>query len=67
MRQADRDSDMDEQDKYHTEMDLMRKHAEQRVAVMQGENIQLDDELEEVRNCLSIFRKLFLSKIGIGL
>ena len=49
MRQADRDSDMDERDKYNTEMDLLRKHAEQKVAVMQGENIQLDDELEEVR------------------
>ena len=49
MRQADRDSDMDERDKYSTEMDLLRKHAEQKVAVMQGENIQLDDELEEVR------------------
>ena len=54
MRQADRDSDMDERDKYNTEMDLLRKHAEQKVAVMQGENIQLDDELEEVRIKLGI-------------
>ena len=52
MRQADRDSDLDERDKYHTEIDLLKKHAEQRVAVMQGENIQLDDELEEASHSL---------------
>ena len=60
MRQADRDSDMDERDKYSTEMDLLRKHAEQKVAVMQGENIQLDDELEEVRIKEGIFMILYL-------
>ncbi len=38
---------MDEDDKYQTEMGLLTKHAEQRIAVMQGEDIHIDDEMEE--------------------
>ncbi len=49
MKAADRDSDMDDQDRYNAEMDLLKKHAEQRIAVMQGEKIKIDDEMEEVK------------------
>ncbi len=47
-RAADRDSDADEDERYEAEMRLMTKHAEQRVAIEQGENLKLEDEMEEV-------------------
>ena len=54
MKAADHDSDMDEQDRYNAEMDLLKKHAEQRIAVMQGEKIKIDDEMEEVKTGVQV-------------
>ena len=47
-KQIDNDSDMDDDDRHDAELELMKKHAEQRIAIMQGEQIEIEDEMESV-------------------
>ena len=47
-KQLDNDSDIDDDQRHDQELELMRKHAEQRIAILQGEKIELEDEMEGV-------------------
>lgn len=44
----DIDSDMDEEERHQHELNMMKKHAEQSIAILQGEKIDIEDELEVV-------------------
>ncbi|CAH1782700.1 unnamed protein product [Owenia fusiformis] len=44
-----KDSDAEEDEKHTAQIELMKKHAKQKIAVLEGEKLKLDDELEEIR------------------
>lgn len=43
-----KNEDSDEDIAAENELNLLKKHAEQRIAILQGEKIEIEDEMEEV-------------------
>nr|KAG5698070.1 hypothetical protein BaRGS_016718 [Batillaria attramentaria] len=46
---AENNGEEDDEDTQRAALDLMRQHARQRIAVMQGQQLNIDDELAEIR------------------
>ena len=44
----DADSDMDDDERHLLEMEMMKKHAQQTISVLQGDTIKLEDEMDKV-------------------
>ena len=47
-RSVAEDPDMDEMDQHRSEADMMKKHMQQKLAVLQGETLRIEDEVDEV-------------------
>lgn len=48
---AENNGEENDEDTHRAALELMRHHAQQRIAVMQGGQLNIDDELEQVAVC----------------
>ena len=46
---AENNGEEDDEETHRAALELMKKHAQQRIAIMQGQQLNIDEELEEVR------------------
>ena len=46
---AENNGEEDDVETHQAALELMKKHAQQRIAVMQGQQLDIDEELEQVR------------------
>jgi hypothetical protein len=48
-RAAEVNGEEDDEATHRANLELMKKHAEKRIALMQGDQLNIDEELEQVR------------------
>lgn len=60
---AENNGEEDSEDTQRAALELMRYHAQQRIAIMQGQQLNIDEELEQVGKRIIIKHSLFIFQI----